>query len=277
MFILNKEINLLNSYNNIKKLCTAVDKLNTILLIILVFLIVVLFIYIWYKLHSFFVKEIIKRFLFITANEDPNNKDINNSAAIKLLKIREKTLWKLQSKVFHKIQDICGIFYKQIKDERKILKIESWLSCKIVFSIPTYFIIGYFVYELFYNNYTLSTTYNKTLFIYGLYMIYVRISNFTYYTDSMLNVLIFNMYYRFWSIKYVNIPENWQNIIYKYVEDGLYRDIEKQYDPDFDDIGGDFFIVIDIKHTYTTKDGKCYKNQSGEYFIEENNDSKDVV
>ena len=82
-------------------------------------------------------------------------------------------------------------------------------------------IFNLFFYELIYNNGILSTVFNKLLFVYIFYKIYIRCCNIGDDKCAKLNTMIFEMYYRFYSLKYVNLPEEWQNHIYDYVRNGL--------------------------------------------------------
>lgn len=152
-----------------------------------------------------------------------------------------------------------------------------------VYKLPLHFLIVFFIYEIIFNDFTLSITFNTYLFVFLLYSYWNKTSEFLYNTDSTINKKLFNMYYRAYSIKYVNLPLEWENIIYKYVTDGLYRDHhlivttfqnEDSFDSNF---GLKRENIILMFHTYTTKNGVLYTNKNNDYFEEIPNHDKDVA
>jgi hypothetical protein len=86
------------------------------------------------------------------------------------------------------------------------------------------------------------------------------------------------MYYRDRSIKYVNMPTIWENVVYKYVGDGLSFNSRINYENFSNHINIiTFFDGIFWKYTWSSQDGYIYTNNNNEQFEEENNRSLDVV
>lgn len=92
----------------------------------------------------------------------------------------------------------------------------------IVLKNHKYDLIILLCYNIIMNKGILPMTCNRALFCYLLYLYWLRFSNFVYYNNTMINKIIFTVYYRAYSIKYLELPSEWQNIIYAYIKDGLF-------------------------------------------------------
>lgn len=143
-------------------------------------------------------------------------------------------------------------------------------------TVPTIILIIYFIYEIKYNNYVLSTNFQKYLLFYFLYTIYKRFSIFYERSDKFICQMVYEMYYKQGSVMYVNIPDELEDVVYDFVDDGLYRDPKIKPVPSIDDILGQFYLEISINHKYISEDRYVYKNANGMGFVEENNTRYDV-
>ncbi len=102
---------------------------------------------------------------------------------------------------------------------------------------------------------------------------YKRFCNFFKHTVLFVDEMLYNMYYKSYSIKYVNIPKTWEHRIYQYVHKGLHNDIES-----IDNLFTQEFVnLIAQEHTFRTSDGITYINAKGDGFIEDPNHDKDIL
>ena len=90
----------------------------------------------------------------------------------------------------------------------------------------------------------LNPNFYKYLFFYFIYHVYKKISIFISDTDIGLNYILFRMYYKEKSIMYVNIPKEYQQVILRYIELGLHRNMKKHPELLLDNILGEFCYYI---------------------------------
>ena len=302
--ILTIPIDLKLQIRNLLHFCTGVDIWNTLLITILLCLLCYILLDIFIKINRFFIKELKSIYLIyeymgeIYIDDDYEGQEPSPAQYI----IKSKVfLWKpLIINVFrttayfflHRVIYYCvefiivdtlwdkrrGPILKALFDDTKkeeYTKFFYKILKFIFYKLFSYFIILFFLYELIFNNFVLSLVFNHCLFIYILYSIYKKASHFICNTNKDLNSMIFNMYYKSRSIKYVNIPLDFQLIVYHYIFGGLQIPLtltnKKQ-------IRDRFFIEIMLKHLYTTEDYIRYVSGNSErYFImESDNNIQDI-
>ncbi len=263
-----KAIDLRYQLYKITDFCTGESTFDTSLIVIILFLLGVLFIYIWIKINQIFITEIIKRFIICIADPKNNQKQPYRRYNRLILFGLNNTLRAL---VYYTSKLIIQLTKKDFVIRPLVI-----VYSLILYTLPTMFIILYFFYELWFNNYTLSITFNHALFIYTLYMIYKRIYYFIQRTEPFIDEMLFNMYYKARTIKYIGLPEKYETIVYHYVNDGLCRDLKSPY-PEEHIMLGSFSQSIAEKYTWYTKDGRLYYNSCGESLIIEPNNDKDIL
>lgn len=251
---LNKDIILLDIIQNIKQFYNGTKVIN-ILLLLSLFL---LCLYLLMIVHISFRKELIKRHLVLFYNKKQDQ--VISSDYIYLLNIYG---------FMNKIILVAASFSVKYHIGNRIFQYFRKCWRYLLLSFPTHFIISFFFYELLFNNFILSSTFNHALYLYIFYTFYKRISTYYSFTESFLNHMIYNMYYSTNTVLYVNMPKAWEDVIYQYVSNGLQRNREKNPVPSLDYNLGEFELTIDAKHTYHSRDSITYTNNQGDYFIED--------
>lgn len=233
---------------------------NTLLLILYIFLIIII-ILIFYKIHKFFTVELIKRYIFLLAPNDNTSLLLKKKCYNVMLYMIRNFLFDLYLKNIPSLKIISNnLLYDTYK--KIVMFILYWL--------PYAFLFIYFIYLLLFNNCILTATFNKLSFVIAIYTIYKNISEFFIYQNEDINLMLYNMYYRSYSVKYVNLPDNYKSCIYDYINNNLK---EKSFDPIFYTVN-EFTYVVWRNHTYITTDGVSYHNNNNLVFFEENN--KDI-
>lgn len=153
----------------------------------------------WIKINQFFIKELIKKYLVVFV--EPTEKRNIYTRHFILIHL-------LLSHIKVRTSDFIIYIMTLINPNfsEKVFKlIGVYLIDFLFYKFPNYLIITYFLYEMCFNNFVLSPLFNKTLFVFAIYTIYKRFSNFIYNTESSIDFMVYNMYYKEKSIKYVNI------------------------------------------------------------------------
>lgn len=263
---LNKTINLYQQYVNILQLCTAPTYLNTLLLIIIILLAILIIIFIWVKINRFFITELIKGYIiFIVDRKTP-------SFARRWGLINKVTLDTLRFVLVEITMDVVRNILPSLYTESGYQFLKKFYNF-LCYSFFSWFIIAFFFQQLWFNSFILTPIFNQTLLVYTIYTIYKRFCNFFKHTDPFVDEMLFNMYYKSYSIKYVNIPKEWEHAVYQYIHKGLYNDDESVYNLS----STDFAMLIAKKHTFRTSDGITYINSMGDSFIEDPNIDKDLL
>jgi hypothetical protein len=251
---LNKDIILLDIIQNIKQFYNGTNLINIILLLSLL----LLCLYLLMIVHIYFRKELIKRHLVLFYNKKRDQ--VISSDYIYLLNI-----YGFMNKIILMTASFSVKYNIGNKNFQYFMKCWRYL----LLSFPTHFIISFFFYELLFNNFILSSTFNHTLYLYIFYTFYKRISTYYSFTESFLNHMIYNMYYSTKTILYVNMPQAWEDVIYQYVNDGLQRNREKNPVPSLDCNLSEFEFTMDNYYTWRSTDGITYANNQGDYFMED--------
>jgi hypothetical protein len=261
-----ENINLIEKITIIKKWTMAHDLINTFLLRIICVLIIICVII------QFFNKECKKGYLYFLYDGS------QQSYYLQLL-IKDLTLENIYNIVIidNIIRRLVSFFSFSDEAYFRMVNITDY----VVFKLPTRVLIIWFIYELFFNQMILSTMFNKYLFYFIIYNTWHIISDFHWNNLFDINEMLVNIYNRSFSIKYVNIPDDWQILINEYVNNGLYRNADQSMKStnSFDlNLGFNRLLIIQEKHTFYTTDGKTYTNARNEYFVEnETVDSKDIL
>ena len=204
------------------------NSFDTLVNILILFSFLLCVIYLVKILHSFFIKQIIKRFLILQIN---SNLDLSSYS----LFILERKMDKFLSKTINYCRCYCS---------EKTINIMWKIGYKgnhfIVTIFPTIFLYLFFAYEIIFNELVITPNFYKYLFFYFIYHVYKRISLFISDTDWGLNLILYRMYYKEKSIKYVNIPKDYQDVILRYIQLGLNRNMNKYPEPLLDNILGEF-------------------------------------
>lgn len=248
------------------KIIKVLPFLNSVLITAIFVCLWLVILFLFTKFHLFFLKEIKKRYLFLSSM---------SSLHIYLLRQDIKS-YSLDNVYDFIVKKALPLFIYLTAPNSPISSKKGdflWrqfhnILTYIFFKFYSHFMISYFFYELIYNEGILSTRFNKLLFVYILYKIYIRCCNIGKEQCLRLNPYIFDMYYRSYSLKYVNLPEEWQNHIYEYIRNDLYENNESYPIED---------AKLMRKHIFTTHDGVEYFNFENTTFTEENNESKDIV
>lgn len=261
--ILNKEINIFVISQNIFSVFENYNKIQIILINILLLLCCLISIVFFVKIHKFFVKHCIKRYLYLIFDESYQSISLYFMMAA-------KTIYGISS-----IASFWDIIASKITfHENDYFNLRKLMHYILLDGI-THFLLIFILYEIIFNNFTFSMYFNQYLYFYLFYIQWKRFSNFICNQDLYINGMVYNMYYRSYSIKYVNLPDEWKTIIYDYVANGLYRKINPT--SSFDQNGGlTRNLIIDEYHLYKTRNGKIYINENNDYFKEKNNKDKDL-
>src|SRR3978361_4682 len=250
---LNTDLDLKKIFYSVKLFFIGTSLLDMILFLILLVITLLCII----KIHQFFIIQFIKRHLLLYKDRTKLEKLIT-----------PRTFINLHGWSFLLTNLACNLSLK-VNLNMRVYHFIVGLINYLLFSFPLHFIISFFIYLIFLNSFILSPTFNNLLYLFILYSFYKRISNYYHFTESYLNEMVYNMYYRTDTILYVNMPKDWEDVVYKYVNNGLQRNKEKDPVPSLDYNLGEFEITIDTKHTYRSTDGITYTNSQGDYFIEE--------
>jgi hypothetical protein len=120
--------------------------------------------------------------------------------------------------------------------------------------IPTLLLVILFMYDLWYNNLIITKVFYYLIF-YSIFNIWKRYSDFLENYDRMLGEILFDLYYRDDTIMYVNLPDEWENLLHEFVNNGL-----QNYNKDLDTVA----MYLEIgQYKYISKDGRFYWNSTG--------------
>ena len=81
------------------------------------------------------------------------------------------------------------------------------------------------------------------------------------------------MYYKQKTIKYINIPKDYQDVIIRYISLNLQRNLIKYPEPLLDDVLGAFYFKINAECAFflvETIEKGFYSNEQGDHFLEIN-------
>ena len=270
---LDKDIDLYLLFLKYKLLISPLSYLNLILVSLAILSLIFFFAILVKEIQEYLLNQIIKRYLYTFFGTPIGANFINSIQEISLLNLIVFKLSDFIKKIASKTNTEKYITNKGQQQYLILFNICQFIAIKL----PTILILIYFIYELIFNKGILSSKFNSWLFMYLLYGIYKRITNYVTYSDNTINEMVFNMYYRDRSIKYVNMPEDWKNLVYKYVDNGLYW-TSKEAEEFCKTIGLiNFFDGMFWKYSWISTDGYIYSNNNNEEFFEENNDSIDIV
>lgn len=270
---LDKDINLLEIFYEYKVLISPLSNINIILFSLTILSLIFLFAAILKEIQTYLINQIIKCYLYLFFGTSKGTKIITSIQEISLSNLIVFPMTDFIKKIAEKTNTVKYIINNGQKPYKTLLKV-----CHvIVMQLPTIIICIYFFYELKFNSGILSSKFNSWFFMYLLYNIYKRITNYIIYSDHTINEMVFNMYYRDRSIKYANMPKSWEKAIYDYVDNGLSWTAEEaqQFNEAINIF--EFFDGIFWKYTWKSSDGYIYSNLNNEAFIEENNSSVDLV
>lgn len=230
--------------------------------IILFILIIICFIYIIKVIHKFFRKELKKRFLVLQITYNKIN------ITPYLLQAIKQQCDTLLTRVFIKYDFLLS---KKIGDFLWKLSLSN--NNFIFYKMPSIILILFFFYIIFFNDYVLTPSFYKYLLFYFFYYNYKNISIFIDETDYGINKILFNMYYRQRTIKYINIPKDYQDVIMRYISLNLQRNLIKYPEPLLDDVLGAFYFKINAECAFflvETIEKGFYSNEQGDHFLEIN-------
>lgn len=272
LYSLNKETNLILLIEKCLAILIPLTFVNICLLFIFFVSSIILYFFIFKEIQAFFVKQIKKCYIYTLFGTHLGSLFCQDIYNISLDCFCNYVVLLIKTFAFNLN---CEDYLKN-KGE-KPFSILSKICNFIITKTPTVLIILYFIYEIKYNNCILSIKFKSWLFMYILFKIYAKITTYINYSSSTINEMVFNMYYRDRSIKYVNMPAVWVNVVLNYVHNGLgWTEKEALL---FEDTIGilNFFEGMYWKYTWRSKDGLHYVNNNDEEFFEENNCSVDLV
>lgn len=239
---------------------------NFVYLSCLILLLILNICYIFAIIHRFFINEVIKRVL-ILHNCLPN-----------FYSLQKYTIIRLERNIIHIVE--CVYFpikyYLSAYNFERLRKRVLFVSEILVMKLPLVLFVIFFCYEIYFNNYKLSPNFYAYLLFYFIYNIYKRISLYILNSDPFIREMVFNMYYKRGSIMYVDIADELENIVYDFVNNGLYRDPTINPVPILDHIMGEFEWLILMEHKFTSTDRYLYVNATNKCFEEPNNIYYDV-
>lgn len=229
---------------------------DTLINIIILIIIFVCVIYFFRILQKFFIKQIIKRFLILQINYNIN--------------LSPYTIFVWERKLNNFMSKMIDILYHSYSEPvvNFIWKISYRIVNFIIIILPHLFLYVFFIYELLFNNFIITPNFYKYLFFYFIYRAYKRSSAFIADTDIGLNYILFCMYYKEKSIMYVNIPQEYQKVILRYIELGLHRNMKKNPEPLLDNVLGEFCYYISQNcEFHLTNNGEYANNEFSFYEI----------
>lgn len=246
----------------IKKIYYTNSCFFTLKQIILFILIIICFIYIIKIIHKFFRKELKKRFLVLQITYNKIN------ITPYLLQAIKQQCDTLLTRVFIKYD-----FLLSKKIGNFLWKLSLSNNNFIFYKMPSIILILFFFYIIFFNDYVLTPSFYKYLLFYFFYYNYKNISIFIDETDYGINKILFNMYYKQKTIKYINIPKDYQDVIIRYISLNLQRNLIKYPEPLLDDVLGAFYFKINTECAFfliETIEKGFYSNEQGDHFLEIN-------
>ena len=128
--------------------------------------------------------------------------------------------------------------------------------------VPTFIIVLLVVYDIWYNNLIITKVFYYLIF-YSIYNIWKRYSDFLENYDDTLGEILFNLYYREDTVMYVNMPDEWEDLLYEFIDKGL-----QNYNTDIDTLA--MYLEVNTKYKYLSKDGRFYWRSDGEGYDKEN-------
>lgn len=224
-------------------------------------------------IHKFFVIQLTKRYLIISIkfileyHFDP-----------------QKYLFLYKANTFLKILvfDIIILILQKIHIGYSIeTKNRLWHLCRYtinfsVMTLPTVALYLWILHNLFYNNLVLSADFYKYILFYFIYFTCKRIHFFIDESDYALNLILYRMYYLERSYWYVNIPQEYQDVISRYLNLGLSRSMSKYPEPLLDEVLGHYSWFMATECCFRSDDGYYYTNGRHQ-FGEESNERKDII
>jgi hypothetical protein len=250
--ILTKEIDLGLFFKDLKNLCQDTEVYSLILFLSLLILIIYIFMLLFIKLNKFFIKQLAKRYVFLFCNSQDY--------------ISEKVLMNFLDKltfnyfVHFYIYNYTNIIDNIINNKlKKNLLLCQKLTEYFVYKFPFYFILVYFFYECYFNNFVLSITFNTYFYIFAIYSIYKRLSNFQVNRNYFVCSMLYDMYYCGSSILYFDIPEYYQDVIFDCIRNGLFLD---KNSTDLVLSGG--ALIIETHHKFVFVEGIGFCNCNNE-------------
>ena len=235
--------------NFFKEKYVTLYSLTTIINITIFLLLLLCVIYFFSILHKFFIKQITKRFLILQVNSN--------------IDLSPYVLFVLERKINNILSQIIDYLFNSQIVINFIWKLSYRSVNFIIMVMPTIILYLFFTYEMLFNNFVITPNFYRYLFFYFIYHTYKKTSLFIADTDLGLNHILFRMYYKEKSIRYVNIPQEYQKVILRYIQLGLHRNMKKNPEPLLDNIFGEFCYYINQNcEFHLTTNGEYINNDS---------------
>ena len=257
----------------LKEFYTNTNIFYFIKVVMFLLLIILIIVMIMACVHKFFIIQLSKRFLILYIKIICEMK-IDLSKYLLLFQLRylcEKIVLYFLRKLFDDMLE------KKYNTFANILWQLLWRMIKhAIMTLPTIMLYVLLLYNIFKNNCVISEGFHKYLLFYFIYFTYKRINFFLDETDHTLNSILYRMYYLEKTYWYVNIPKPYQEVIARYLDLGLSRNLKRNPEYLLDKTIGHYSFFMETECCFHSMDGYSYTNGSNS-FTEENNSRKDVI
>jgi hypothetical protein len=226
---------------------------------IIIFLIFMMFLG---QIRTFFINQLLKRHLYIKNTEgyfkqEPKNSSFRNpydrfvfifSTWYSYLTFTNYTFSYLAFGPLYKL--FAWLNYWPEPVFRKAL-VSLTKKVQIFIRIAPILIMPMFItYDIYFNNWVITKVFYY-LIPYMFYNLWKRYSDFLYNYDNILEGMVYDMYYKSDKVLYVNLPDEWEQLVYDFVDNGL-----QNKDEDIDT--STLYIEVCMKHKYLSDDGLKY-------------------
>jgi hypothetical protein len=246
--------------------------INSIFLSIVIILIVFIFLIPISKIHKFFISQIIKRHVYYinveTKYKHPSFNNKYDAFLFNFSLIYSKTAFES-----YLLDFITCRLYKFLKklnlcssDQLRKILIFFYYKLKYYLNIlPTFMLIILIIYDIYYLNWVIAKVFYYLIF-YMIYNIWNRYSIFCKYHSTALTSMVYDMYYNTHKILYVNMPDEHEQFVYDYIDNGLQYYWDKDKDKDIDT--SQLYLYTCQYNKYVSTDGLLYTNAEGLSFIQ---------
>jgi hypothetical protein len=245
--------------------------IDSFLLFIVYFIIFLIVLLLLGLIRNFFINQLIKRHLYIRntrgylKHEHKNSAFYNPYDRFVFSFFNHYSYLTFTNYIFSLV--VFGPLYKLMAwlnywPEPVFRKALGWLTKKIQLCIritPILIIPVLISYDIYFNNWVLTKVFYY-LIPYMLYSLWKRYSDFLYYYDVILEGMVYDMYYKSDTVLYVNLPDEWEQLVYDFVDNGLQN---KNEDIDTSEL----YLKICMEHKYISEDGVKYSSPDGLYTV----------